>query len=96
LFGLLAALWTMLFFAGLLMRNASAVVLEPHGEAAGTVAGLLGAVRWGVAGLVSPLAGLLGNTATAMSAVCAVGLLTATTLLVVLTKPWQHETTAQI
>lgn len=93
LFGLLATLWTMLFFAGLLMPNAPAVVLDAHGETAGTTAGLLGAIRWGAAGLVSPLVGLLGNTATAMSAVCALGLIAATLLLAVLTKPRRHAIT---
>lgn len=93
LLGLLATLWTMLFFAGLLMPNASAVVLDAHGETAGTTAGLLGAARWGVAGLVSPLVGLLGNTATAMSTVCATGLIAATLLLAVLTKRWRRATT---
>ncbi|WP_222854003.1 multidrug effflux MFS transporter [Fodinicola acaciae] len=92
LFGLLATLWTMLFFAGLLMPNAPAVVLDAHGETAGTTAGLLGAVRWGAAGLVSPLVGLLGNTATAMSAICTTGLIAATLLLAVLTKPQRRAT----
>jgi DHA1 family bicyclomycin/chloramphenicol resistance-like MFS transporter len=92
LFGLLATLWMMLFFAGLLMPNAPAIVLDAHGETAGTTAGLLGAVRWGAAGLVSPLVGLLGNTATAMAITCTTGLVAATILLAILTKPRRHTT----
>jgi MFS transporter, DHA1 family, multidrug resistance protein len=79
--GLLAALWAMLFFCGVLMPNASAVVLDAHGDAAGTAAGVLGAARWGTSALVSPLVGALGNTAVAMAIVCASGLAAATVLL---------------
>lgn len=79
--GFLAALWAMLFFCGVLMPNASAVVLDAHGEAAGTAAGLLGAARWGASAVVSPLVGALGNTAVAMAIVCAGGLVAATVLL---------------
>jgi DHA1 family bicyclomycin/chloramphenicol resistance-like MFS transporter len=84
--GLLVALWTMLFFSGLLMPNAPAVALDAHGEAAGTAAGVLGATRWGVSALVSPLVGALGNTAVSMSIVCAGGLAAATLLLLLIRK----------
>ena len=63
------------------MPNAPAVVLDAHGEAAGTAAGVLGATRWGVSALVSPLVGVLGNTALAMSIVCACGFVAAAVLL---------------
>lgn len=79
--GLLVPLWAMLFFSGVLMPNASAVVLDAHLGAAGTAAGVLGAARWGTSALVSPLVGALGNTAAAMAIVCAGGLVAATVLL---------------
>jgi MFS transporter, DHA1 family, multidrug resistance protein len=85
--GLLTALWAMLFFSGVLMPNASAVVLDAHGEAAGTAAGVLGAARWGTSALVSPLVGALGNTAVAMAIVCAAGLVAATVLLLPSIRP---------
>jgi DHA1 family bicyclomycin/chloramphenicol resistance-like MFS transporter len=85
--GLLIALWAMLFFSGLLMPNVPAVVLEAHGEAAGTAAGVLGAARWGASAVVSPLVGMLGNTALAMSVVCAGGLVAATVLLLPCIRP---------
>jgi MFS transporter, DHA1 family, multidrug resistance protein len=84
--GLLVALWTMLFFSGLLMPNAPAVALDAHSEAAGTAAGVLGATRWGVSALVSPLVGLLGGTAVSMSIVCTAGLVAATLLLLLIGK----------
>jgi MFS transporter, DHA1 family, multidrug resistance protein len=74
----------MLFFSGLLMPNAPAVALDAHSEAAGTAAGVLGATRWGVSALVSPLVGLLGNTAVSMSIVCTAGLVAATLLLLLI------------
>jgi DHA1 family bicyclomycin/chloramphenicol resistance-like MFS transporter len=86
--GMLAAVWAMLFFCGLLMPNASAVVLDAPGEAAaGTAAGVLGAARWGVSAVVSPLVGMLGNTALAMSVVCACGLVAATVLFLPSIRP---------
>jgi MFS family permease len=84
--GLLVAIWLMLFFSGVLMPNAPAVVLDAHPEAAGTAAGVLGAVCWGVSAVVSPLVGALGNTAVSMSLVCAGGLVAATLLLMITTR----------
>ncbi|WP_281357009.1 hypothetical protein [Fodinicola acaciae] len=40
--------------------------------------------------MISPLVGLLGNTATAMATVCAAGLIAASLLLAILTKPWRR------
>ncbi len=67
--GLLAALWVVLAFTGLVPANASAIALSRHGERAGTAAAVIGAVQSGVAGLVSPLAGALGGGAVAMTSV---------------------------
>lgn len=67
LIGLLAVLWVVLAFQGLIPANASAIALSRHGERAGTAAAVIGAVQSGVAGLVSPLVGVLGGDAVAMS-----------------------------
>jgi DHA1 family bicyclomycin/chloramphenicol resistance-like MFS transporter len=67
--GLLVMLWIVLAFQGLIPANASAIALSRHGERAGTAAAVIGAVQSGVAGVVSPLVGVLGGDAVAMSAV---------------------------
>ncbi|MET4225176.1 multidrug effflux MFS transporter [Oerskovia enterophila] len=69
LIGLLAALWLTLALQGLIPANASALALTRHGERAGTAAAVIGAFQAGVAGLVSPLVGVLGGDEVAMSAV---------------------------
>lgn len=72
--GVLGPLWITLGFTGLAMPNAPAIALSLHGEAAGTAAALLGAVRFGIGAVSAPLVGLLGNDAQAMSLVIAVGM----------------------
>jgi DHA1 family bicyclomycin/chloramphenicol resistance-like MFS transporter len=69
LLGLLAVLWVVVAFQGLIPANASALALSRHGERAGSAAAVIGAVQAGVAGLVSPLVGVLGGDAVAMAVV---------------------------
>lgn len=69
LVGLLIALWLTLALQGLIPANASALALTRHGERAGAAAAVIGAFQAGVAGIVSPLVGVLGGDAVAMSAV---------------------------
>lgn len=69
LIGLLVALWLVLAFQGLIPANASALALSRHGEIAGTSAAMIGAVQSLLAGLVSPIVGLLGSDTVAMSTV---------------------------
>jgi DHA1 family bicyclomycin/chloramphenicol resistance-like MFS transporter len=69
LIGLLAVLWVVLAFQGLIPANASAIALSRHGERAGSAAAVIGAVQSGVAGLVSPLVGVLGGGVVAMASV---------------------------
>jgi MFS transporter, DHA1 family, multidrug resistance protein len=82
-------LWVALFFAGLMLPNAPAVALAAYGERAGTAAAMLGAVQFGVGAAVSPVVGLLGNSAVAMATVMAGGLLVATLALVLVARPWR-------
>ncbi|MDO8144371.1 MULTISPECIES: multidrug effflux MFS transporter [Isoptericola] len=69
LLGLLALLWIVLAFQGLIPANASAIALSRHGERAGSAAAVIGAVQAGTAGAVSPLVGVLGGDAVAMTTV---------------------------
>ncbi|WP_029252418.1 multidrug effflux MFS transporter [Paraoerskovia marina] len=69
LVGLLAALWLTLAMQGLIPANASALALSRHGEMAGTAAAVIGAFQAGIAGVVSPLVGVLGGDAQAMATV---------------------------
>uniref|UniRef100_UPI0023EA52AB multidrug effflux MFS transporter n=1 Tax=Cellulomonas endophytica TaxID=2494735 RepID=UPI0023EA52AB len=67
--------------------NASTLALARHGQIAGTAAAVLGAFQAGVAGVVSPLTGVLGerigDQAVAMALVMAGGALLAVVVLVV-------------
>jgi DHA1 family bicyclomycin/chloramphenicol resistance-like MFS transporter len=78
-FGVIGGLWLVLGMQGLVPSNASALALTRHGEMAGTAAAVIGAMQTGVAGLVSPIVGVLGASAVAMGSVIlgaiAVGLL---------------------
>jgi DHA1 family bicyclomycin/chloramphenicol resistance-like MFS transporter len=69
LIGLLVALWLVLAFQGLIPANASALAMSRHGEIAGTSAAMIGAIQSLLAGLVSPIVGLLGSDTVAMSSV---------------------------
>jgi DHA1 family bicyclomycin/chloramphenicol resistance-like MFS transporter len=88
-FAVAGGLWAVLFCAGLALPNAPALALAQNGDRAGAAAALLGAVQFGVGAAVSPLVGLLGNDATAMSAVVALSLLLATVVLVAVARPWR-------
>lgn len=81
LFGLLAVLWVLLGLFQFIPPNASAIALGRHGAMAGTAAAFIGALQWGVAGVVSPLVGVLGGDARAM---CLVMVGSAATALLVL------------
>jgi MFS transporter, DHA1 family, multidrug resistance protein len=89
LFGMMVPLWLVLLAVGFGLPNAPAVALSRHGETAGTAAALLGATQFGVGALVSPLVGVLGNNAAAMSATIAGGLALSLLVLVVVVRPWQ-------
>ncbi len=69
LVALLAVLWLVLAFQGLIPANASALAMSRHGEIAGTAAAVIGAVQSGVSGLISPVVGVLGGDAFAMTVV---------------------------
>lgn len=66
---LLVLLFLIMSLAAFTPPNASAIALSRHGERAGTAAAFIGALQAGVAGVVSPLVGVLGEDALAMSTV---------------------------
>lgn len=70
-FGLIAGLWLVLAAQGMIPANASVLALHNYGHMAGTAAAVIGALQSGVAGLVSPLVGLLGGNALSMAGVMA-------------------------
>jgi len=51
------------------MPNASATALSRHGQRAGGAAALIGVSQFGVAGLIAPLVGIFGVSATSMAGV---------------------------
>jgi MFS transporter, DHA1 family, multidrug resistance protein len=89
MFGIAVPVWLVLFFAGLILPNAPAVALTAHGETAGTAASLLGAVQFGLGAAISPLVGVLGNTALAMGTVMFGGIALAAVVLMLVARPWQ-------
>ena len=88
LVGVVAPLWTMLFAVGLVMPNAPTLALARHGEAAGTASSMLGATQMGVGAIVSPLVGVLGNSAVAMGVVMTGGAVVALAVLLIVVRPW--------
>lgn len=88
--GLLVPLWVMLVLLGFIPPNASAIALGRHGERAGTAAAVIGALQAGVAGLVSPLVGVLGGDDVAMALTIVGAMLAATTVLAVATPAYRR------
>jgi DHA1 family bicyclomycin/chloramphenicol resistance-like MFS transporter len=73
LWGTLVPLWVFIAACGFTLPSVQVIALNAHGHEAGTAASLLGAANFGVAGLISPIVGLLGvGTAVPMSAVMGV------------------------
>lgn len=70
LWGTLVPLWFFIAACGFTLPSVQVIALNAHGHEAGTAASLLGAANFGVAGLISPVVGLLGvGTSVPMAAV---------------------------
>jgi DHA1 family bicyclomycin/chloramphenicol resistance-like MFS transporter len=89
--GVLAPLWVILFLLGFIIGNAAAIALSRRGERAGTAAAVIGASQSGVAALVSPLVGLLGGDAFAMSLAIVMSLLAAMLVLAIATPAYRSD-----
>lgn len=68
---LLVVLWLLMGMINFVPPNASALALTRHGAIAGTAAAVIGGLQAGVAGIISPLVGVLGGNAVAMATVMA-------------------------
>lgn len=90
LLGVLVALWLTLGMQGFVPANASALALTRHGERAGTASAVIGGFQTGVAGVVSPLVGVLGAGALAMSSVMAGAIALAIVLLALATPAFRR------
>jgi DHA1 family bicyclomycin/chloramphenicol resistance-like MFS transporter len=60
LWGILIPLWFFIASCGFCFPCVQVLALAPHGKEAGTAASLLGALNFGLAGLLSPVVGLFG------------------------------------
>lgn len=91
-----APLWVLLIplaatvaSCGLSFPNSPALALSRHGESAGTAAALLGAMQFGMSGVITPLEGVLhGEGAVPMAALMAGLQVLAVVALVTLVRPW--------
>jgi len=75
LLGIMVPLFFVVAAVGLIMPSVQVTALGNHGKEAGTAASLIGAANFGVAGLLSPLVGLMGISVASMGIVM-VGALT--------------------
>ena len=87
---LLVVLWLLMGTINFVPPNASALALGRHGEIAGTAAAVIGALQAGVAGVVSPLVGVLGGNAVAMGTVMVSASVTALVVLVIATPAYRR------
>ncbi|MDJ0334349.1 multidrug effflux MFS transporter [Salinibacterium sp. G-O1] len=70
LFGILVPLFFFIMACGFSFPATQVLALNGHGSEAGTAASLLGALNFGLAGLISPIVGLFGiNNAIAMGSI---------------------------
>ncbi|MBX9245956.1 multidrug effflux MFS transporter [Actinotalea ferrariae] len=88
--GLVVALWLTTAVLGFVMSNASALALSRHGERAGTAAATIGFLQAGLAGAVSPLVGVLGGDAVAMTGVMLLSITVALVILAVGTPAYRR------
>lgn len=96
LLGIVVPLGAILFLLGFIMANASAVALSRHGERAGTAAAVIGAVQAGVAGVISPLVGVLGGDAVAMALTILGSILAAALVLAVATPAYRRDVVTDV
>jgi DHA1 family bicyclomycin/chloramphenicol resistance-like MFS transporter len=88
LVGVLVPLWFFIAACGFSFPLVQVIGLAAHGKEAGTAASLLGALNFGVAGIISPVVGWIGiTTATPMGAVMACTSVTAIVLLWAVVRP---------
>lgn len=88
LWGTVIPLWFFITMCGFSFPCVQVIALNGHGQEAGTAASLLGAVNFGLAGLISPVVGMLGvSTAAPMGAVMSVTALVSIVALWFIVRP---------
>lgn len=88
LWGTIIPLWFFIFCCALNFPAIQFLALANHGEEAGTAASLLGAVNFGVAGILSPIIGVLGvGSAEPMAGMMVVAALLGTAALWLIIRP---------
>ncbi|MFZ7087055.1 multidrug effflux MFS transporter [Curtobacterium sp. RRHDQ10] len=88
LVGVLVPLWFFIAACGFCFPQVQVLGLAAHGKEAGTAASLLGALNFGVAGVISPVVGIIGvSTAAPMAAVMACTSVVAILLLWLVVRP---------
>lgn len=86
--GVAIPLWIFIMACGFAFPAVQVLALAPHGAEAGTAASLLGAMNFGLAGLLSPLIGVMGvDTATPMAIMMAAAATIAIIALWALVRP---------
>lgn len=87
--GVVVPLWFSIFSCGFTFPCTQVLALDQHGSEAGTAASLLGALNFGLAGLISPIVGLFGITnAIPMGAVMGVTATISVIVLWTVVRPW--------
>jgi len=88
LWGVIIPLWFFIAACGFNFPAVQVLALAHHGSEAGTAASLLGALNFGLAGLISPLIGLLGvGSSTPMGAVMGIAIVVAILMLWIVVRP---------
>lgn len=96
LVALVVAIWFSTAVLGFVMANASALALSRHGDRAGTAAAFIGFFQAGLAGVVSPLVGLLGGDALAMTGVMLASMVVAQLVLALGTPAYRRDAHEQL
>ena len=87
LLGVVIPLWFFIAAAGFTLPMVQVLALVNHGREAGTAASLLGAMNFGLAGLISPIVGLFGVSPVVMAGVMASAALVAVVSLWLVVRP---------
>lgn len=89
LIGILVPLWFFILACGFCFPCTQVLALAHHGSEAGTAASLLGALNFGLAGLISPIVGLFGiGNAIPMGAIMGCTALVSLVVLWTVVRPW--------
>jgi DHA1 family bicyclomycin/chloramphenicol resistance-like MFS transporter len=88
LMGILVPLFFYIMACGFSFPAVQVLGLANHAKEAGTAASLLGALNFGLAGVISPIVGVLGISATAMGSVMLATAIVAVFSIWVIVRPW--------